>query len=880
MTHENRGAAFDFTGLLAGQGEVAPPAPGAAAPGAAAARPDLDRLARAAAAALRVPAALVALVGDDGELAIAGAAGPREVPGAAALCRRVVASGRPLDLGEGREVAAFLGMPLAGAGGRVLGAICAIDRVPRTWADWEAATLGELAAAAVDALAARRERDDARRAAQAEAGEWRLREMADVVPQLVWTIRPDGRPVAFNRRWHEYTGLSPERCRAEGWAHLIHPDHRAAIVGRWAEALATGESFEAEFRLRRAADGVYRWFLGRGLPVRDDAGRVVKWLGTCTDIDDHKRLEETLQEQARQREAAIRELQWNQALLAAERVVLELIARGANLDATLEEVVRLLERLSDGVVGSILLLDRDGARLRHGAAPSLPEAYQRGIEGAADGPAAAFGAVAIGRGPAGPVDIAADPSWAALRAHALGFGLRASWSAPIVAEGGAVLGAFVAYAGAPRSPGPRDWGLLGIAVQLAGIALERKRADGERARLLEREQAARAEAEKANRAKDQFLAVLSHELRTPLTPVLMSASALLDDPALTAELRATMEMIRRSVELEARLIDDLLDVTRISRGKLALAREPTDAHALVRQTAEICRGEVHAGKVRLELDLAAGHAVVDADPARLHQVLWNLVKNAVKFTPAGGTVAVRTSNPDGPGGLAIEVADTGIGIPAEALGRIFNAFEQADNTTTRRFGGLGLGLAISRSVVQAHGGTLVARSDGPGLGSTFRVELATIPAPAPAPAPASPPAGPPPPDPRAAGPAARPLSILLVEDDRDTLKVMARVLRRRGHRVETAADVRTGAELGAAGRFDLLISDLGLPDGSGHDLMRRLRACRPIPGIALTGFGMDEDARRSREAGFAAHLTKPIDFPKLEGMIYQVAARSGAGPAA
>jgi signal transduction histidine kinase len=259
---------------------------------------------------------------------------------------------------------------------------------------------------------------------------------------------------------------------------------------------------------------------------------------------------------------------------------------------------------------------------------------------------------------------------------------------------------------------------------------ERRRAEEERAQLLAREQEARREAEAASRAKDQFLAVLSHELRTPLNPILLATSAILEGPEEPEEVRPTLEMIRQNVHLQARLIDDLLDVMRIVRGKMPLHWEVADGHRLIDQAIQICRSEVFCGELRLELDLAATHRHVNADPARLQQVFWNLIKNAVKFTPEGGTIAIRTRNEDGQGveHLIVEVSDTGIGIEPEVLPRIFDPFQQGETTITREFGGLGLGLAICKGIVDAHGGTIGVDSVvGRGTTVTVTLPLASAP---------------------------------------------------------------------------------------------------------------------------------------------------------
>jgi two-component system CheB/CheR fusion protein len=399
-------------------------------------------------------------------------------------------------------------------------------------------------------------------------------------------------------------------------------------------------------------------------------------------------------------------------------------------------------------------------------------------------------------------------------------------------------------------------GVLGIARDVT----RRKRAEDS---LKE----AKEQAEAASRAKDKFMAVLSHELRSPLAPVLALASAWERDATVPAELRDDLAVIRRNVELEVRLIDDLLDMTRIARGKLRLAAEPVDAQALLRHAARTCPADELARK-RLELttDLRASRPFVHADAARFHQVLWNLLNNAIKFTPDGGRITVRTWDAS-PAALAVEVADTGIGIERDLLPRIFDAFEQGADEVTHRFGGLGLGLAICKALVTAMGGEIGAASDGPGKGATFRVLLPTCE----------------PPDtghkPQAGGTAAagrpgaprRPLRILLVEDHVDTSRAMIRLLGRIGHQVRTAGTIRAAVDAARAGPVDVVISDVGLPDGSGHDLMRMLRDLGPVRGIALSGYGTDDDVRKSHDAGFDTHLTKPTDFQRLLDTIDRLA---------
>lgn len=364
---------------------------------------------------------------------------------------------------------------------------------------------------------------------------------------------------------------------------------------------------------------------------------------------------------------------------------------------------------------------------------------------------------------------------------------------------------------------------------------------------------AKNEAEAANKAKDRFLAILSHELRTPLTPLLTAAQLLDQDEAVPAHLQPTVETVRRNTELEARLIDDLLDISRITQGKLSLAPEVVDVHRLTRSVLEMCRREVNLKQIRLDLRLSAERSHVDGDAARIQQILWNLIKNAVKFTPAGGTVGLETYD-DGDC-LVIEVADTGLGIASDQLPYVFDAFHQAGRTNTSQMGGLGLGLSITKGLVELHGGSISVRSDGPGRGTIFQVALPAVDDVE---------------DPRQTGewvpvsrPSGAPIRVLLVDDHEDTLTLFSMALRRHGYEVITANNVESALAVAQDQRFDVLVSDIGLPDGSGIDLIRHLSRQRAIRGIALTGFGAEEDVRRSRRAGFSDHLTKPVGVRQL-----------------
>jgi PAS domain S-box-containing protein len=386
-------------------------------------------------------------------------------------------------------------------------------------------------------------------------------------------------------------------------------------------------------------------------------------------------------------------------------------------------------------------------------------------------------------------------------------------------------------------------------------------------------QAIRTKLEQANAAKDEFLAALWHELRTPLTPVLLTANAIAVDPALPPALRTDIETIRRNVELEARLIDDLLDITRISRGKLKIIPQSTDIHETIVRAIDICEADNVAGAFHFIRKFKATYHHANADAVRLQQIFWNLLRNAVKFTARTGKVTISTMNAPrkksgkkSPPDIIISVHDTGIGIAKKDLHRIFNAFEQGSGEITRRFGGLGLGLTISRRLVELHGGSIAVASRGIGKGATFTITLPTVSAPAvsnSAPAPTF----------SASTPALR---ILLVEDHEDTRRNMTRLLSALKHNVVSAHDAASALKQASKATFDLVISDIGLPDESGLELMKKLKSRHRLRGICLSGYGMDEDIARSRAAGFLEHLTKPINFERLEAAIALAAAGSSS----
>jgi signal transduction histidine kinase/ActR/RegA family two-component response regulator len=394
-------------------------------------------------------------------------------------------------------------------------------------------------------------------------------------------------------------------------------------------------------------------------------------------------------------------------------------------------------------------------------------------------------------------------------------------------------------------------------------------------------------AEAANREKDQFLAIVSHELRTPLTPALAAAAMLESDETISPQVRHDLSVIRRNIEMEARLIDDLLDINRIVRGKLELRRQVVDVRSLLEHAMQnYCLDSAAKKQIRVSMKVTAADTHVFVDSSRITQVFWNLLQNACKFTSNGGSIEVRVYNEyrqlrstdvvstngesDQLSELVVEVSDTGMGISPETLPKIFNAFEQGQRSRGQGFGGLGLGLAISRAIVELHGGSIAAASEGPGKGATFTVRLYCV-------------------KPVLSAEtdrqiniaseafATRSMRVLVVEDHQDTAEQFARLLKRAGHEVICAGSIKEAQtyalmtpDQNRACAFDILISDLDLPDGSGRELMRNLAERYAIHGIAISGHGLKEDVDASEAAGFAYHITKPVNWTELKSVIDKI----------
>ncbi|HYE14235.1 MAG TPA: PAS domain S-box protein [Pyrinomonadaceae bacterium] len=684
----------------------------------------------------------------------------------------------------------------------------------------------------------------------AEAGlresEERFRSLADAMPQIVWTARPDGHTDYFNRRWFEYTGQTPEQTRGWGWQPALHPDDAERSLRRWATAVETSKPYSIEYRFRRASDGQYRWHLGRAVPALDSEGRVVKWFGTATDIHDQKAAEERLRFLA---EAG------------------EILASSLDYETTLEHLARIAVRaMADYCL--IDVVEDDGLIRRVATAHADPEkeGLVRELRRFPPDPARAEGVPKVLR--TGKTELVQPITPERLDALVRGqehrellerLGLASFVIVPLISRGRTIGALTFAQTGEARPYAPADVTFAELIARRAALAMDN-------ARLYGRSQ-------EVNRSKDEFLAMLSHELRTPLTPVIGWTHMIRSGRLSEREVEQGLRVIDKNAQALSRLINDLLDMSSILSGKMKIDRAPVNLRAVVREAAETVRPQAEARSVGLEVSTGGlGPVNVSGDRTRLVQVFWNLLNNAVKFSRAGGLVRVSVAARDGQ--ATVEVADDGQGIAPEFLPHVFERFRQADGSTTRAHGGLGIGLALVKSFVEAHGGRVSAASPGPGAGSRFSVSLPVLPAPSDGDGSGE----------LAAEPSAEPCAesacrVLVVDDAHDTLELLRVVFESRGYEIEACADAEEAVRVAASSHFDIIVSDIGLPGIDGYELIRRLRTLahlRDTPAVALTGYAAPKDAEAAAAAGFDAHVPKPVDPSALAAEVEQLLKRRAA----
>jgi signal transduction histidine kinase len=436
----------------------------------------------------------------------------------------------------------------------------------------------------------------------------------------------------------------------------------------------------------------------------------------------------------------------------------------------------------------------------------------------------------------------------------------------------------------PGAPGPVAFLVMGVnprraldetygtfielAAEQIAVSISNAIADHDFARLMERERAAREEAESSNRAKDEFLAIVSHELRNPMSAVLGWTRMLLTGEVAPEKQKRALETIERNALNQAQLIEDLLDVSRVVSGKLRLEVAPLSFEEVLRAAIDSARPGLEAKELRLQTTIDTSAVALMGDAVRLQQVVWNLLANAIKFTPKAGSIKVVMSRIDST--IELAISDSGKGISADVLPHVFDRFKQGDSSTTRTYGGLGLGLAISKSIVEMHGGTIAAHSEGDGKGATFVVRLPVSPLRRPPAADASAPR------PRTARwqcpPEINGLHVLVVDDDPDGRELLAEILVECGVRVSLASSAAEAIQHFDRDRPDVLLSDIGMPDEDGYALIKRVRARAPevggsVPAASLTAYAGPEDRRRALLAGFNMHVPKPVDPAELVAVV-------------
>jgi PAS domain S-box-containing protein len=709
--------------------------------------------------------------------------------------------------------------------------------------------------------------------------EKRFREMADASPTLIWMSDTSKLCNYFNKTWLEFTGRTIEEEMGNGWTEGVHPEDLQYCIDIYLNAFDAREEFSMEYRLKRY-DGEYRWILDNGVPRFTSSGDFIGYIGSCTDISDRKLAE------AEREEIFVQVQQYAHQLRGLTQAALAI-----NSALTVEEVIQIITERSRFLIGAhqsvtSMTIDRNWAQSISATSFSNKYAAWQDYKQKPDGSGIYAYICEINR----PirmtqVELEAHPRWRKFGTEAAKHPPMRGWlAAPLTGRDGRNIGLIqLSDKYAESEFTAEDEAILVQLTQIASVAIENTR-------LYEAEQLARTQAESANRIKDEFLAVLSHELRTPLNPIIGWSKLLRTrkfDEAKTAEALATIE---RNAKLQVQLIEDLLDVSRILRGKLTLNVDKVNLSLIILAALETIRLAAEAKSISIVTTLDPNVGQITGDAGRLQQVIWNLLSNAVKFTPNGGRVEVRLSMEMGSGGQGgqggqffppippssryaqITVSDTGKGIALEFLPYAFDYFRQADSATTRKFGGLGLGLAIVRQLVELHGGTVFVESPGEGQGATFTVKLPLL--------------------------AITDLGeseltteaefnslnlegikILIVDDDVDSRDFITFLLQEENAEVIAVSSALEALEILAKSKLDILLSDIGMPEMDGYMLIRQVRNWLPeqggqIPAIALTAYAGEYDRQQAISAGFQMHIPKPIEPAELIAAVTKLTLKS------
>ena len=707
--------------------------------------------------------------------------------------------------------------------------------------------------------------DDLRRAqGQARESEERFRITADHVPVIIWMAGTDKLCDWFNEAWLSFTGRTMEQELGNGWAEGVHPEDLEHCLEIYTSSFDARQEFSMEYRLRHH-DGEYRWVFDHGVPRYGATGEFEGYIGSCLDVTEI-------------RESA-GELRRLLEIQRQDREELELMNRIGRILAAELDRDRLVQALTDEATQAV---HAQFGSFFYNVVQEGQESYMlytlSGVprEAFANFPmprnTQVFGPTFRGEGIVRSDDITLDPRYGRNPPyHGKPNGhlpVRSYIAVPVVSRSGEVLGGLFFGHEETGVFGERDERLLEeIAVQ-AAIALDN-------ATLYRQAGQAREQAEAANRAKDEFLATVSHELRTPLNAILGWAQLLQTDGITPERQNRGLETIVRNARLQSQLIDDLLDVSRIVSGKMRLDVRPTDLVPVVDAALEAVRPAAEAKQIALRrlLDPLAGPVV--GDPARLQQVVWNLLANAVKFTPKGGAAEVRLERVNSH--VEIIVADNGAGISPAFLPHVFDRFRQLDGSTTRQYGGLGLGLAIVRHLVELHGGTVRVKSPGEGQGSTFVVVLPVsvahlTPSDGVRVHPRAEPAEEEDPCRTDPGLDLRGIRVLVVDDEADARETLREILEHCNAEVLTAGSAGEALDMLPRWRPDVLLSDVGMPEEDGYDLIRRVRELPAedggrTPAAALTAFARGEDRLRALRAGFQMHVAKPVEVQELAAVV-------------
>jgi PAS domain S-box-containing protein len=685
--------------------------------------------------------------------------------------------------------------------------------------------------------------------------EERFRTLATTASEMVFTTGPDGVIRADSPSWRAFTGQTLEEYLGGKARDAIHPDDRAQIVAVAEAAVHAKLPFEGEYRLRRR-DGAYDAMAMRSAPVRNADGTIREWVGANTDISARKAIEQKRDFMANASTTLASSLDYRATLQRVAELAVPALADACTVDV-LDDKGRTWEQLA----------------VAHADATRIPLAAALAIARRRDSPATRALAEGLRAGRSELYatvteevlqTLAADePHLAQLRE----LGMTSAMIVPIRARGRTLGVMTFVRAGSGDQYGASELAYAEELAARAGTAIDN-------ARLYASEHAAREAADVSNRAKDEFLATVSHELRTPLNAMLGWARMLSGGYLPEDKKRRALEAIERNAVAQAQLIDDLLDVSRIISGKLRLDVDTVDLHKVIAASVDTVGPAIEAKGLRLSVVLDPQAADVYGDPNRLQQIIWNLLSNAVKFTSRGGRVDVVLRCVDSL--LELTVKDTGRGIPPAFLPYVFERFRQADGSITRAMGGLGIGLAISRHLVELHGGTIEVASEGEGMGATFVVKLprASVRA---TPSEAR----------RGITPQSADLSfdcppeltglkVLVVDDEADARELLVAILEQCGSVVVTASSAAEALAQLDRESPNVMLSDIGMPGQDGYALIEAVRRRPPegggrTPAAALTSYARAEDRRRALQSGYQMHLPKPAEPAELVAVVANLA---------